>query len=65
MDAAQLSNLIGSATIEVWGDLPRDLQEAIFEIAARGNPGIRNELAVMLHERHPKTIHPPRPTANV
>jgi hypothetical protein len=65
MDTEQLSNLIGSATIEVWGDLPRDLQEAIFEIAARGNPEIRGALAVMLHERHPKTVHPPRPSVIV
>lgn len=29
---------LGGAVLEVWGDLPRDLQEAIFEIAMRNAP---------------------------
>jgi hypothetical protein len=60
---AKFSSLLGEATAQVWGDLPRDLQEAIFEIAVRLDPQIRTELATYLHEKHPKTQHPPRPTA--
>jgi hypothetical protein len=41
----------------VWGDLPRDLQEAIFELAARNAPEIRSDLAVYLHNHHSKTYH--------
>jgi hypothetical protein len=50
-------SLLGKATIEVWGDLPRDLQEAIFELAARNAPEMRSGLAAYLHDHHPKTDH--------
>jgi hypothetical protein len=63
MTDTTIVNLVGQATIEVWGDLPRDIQEAIFELAVRRNPTIRNELAIHLHDRHPRTQHPPSPTA--
>ena len=50
---------LGGAVLEVWGDLPRDLQEAIFEIAMRNAPEQRNELAKLLHDRHPRTEQSP------
>jgi hypothetical protein len=59
MSDARFTDLIGRATIDVWGDLPRDVQEAIFEITTRGKPEIRGDLAQYLHDRHPKTAHPP------
>jgi hypothetical protein len=55
--------LIGRTALELWGYFPRDVQELIFETAVRGNDGLRHELAVFLHERHPRTAHPPKPTA--
>jgi hypothetical protein len=59
MDAeSQFRNQLGAAVLEVWGDLPRDLQEAIFETAVRDAPDQRGELAKLLHERHPRTEHP-------
>jgi hypothetical protein len=61
----KFSDVLGRATAEIWGDLPRDLQEAIFEIATRGSPESRTELAQYLHKLHPKTVHPPRPSALV
>jgi hypothetical protein len=53
--------LLGRAAIEVWGDIPRDLQEALFETALRGRDDLRPALARLLHKRHPRTEHPPKP----
>jgi hypothetical protein len=54
-------NLLGQASIEIWGDMPRDVQEALFETAMRGRDGDREELARLLHDRHPRTQHPAKP----
>jgi hypothetical protein len=54
--------LLGQATSSVWGDISRDVQEAIFENAALNHPELRTALAEYLHRRHPKTLHPPQPT---
>jgi hypothetical protein len=53
--------LLGRAAMDVWGDMPRDIQEALFETAMKGRPAEREELARLLHERHPRTLHPARP----
>jgi hypothetical protein len=47
--------------MEVWGDIPRDIQEALFETAMRGREPDREELARLLHDRHPRTQHPAKP----
>jgi hypothetical protein len=49
--------LLGQAAIEVWGDMPREIQEALFEVAIRGRPELRSDLAKLLHDRHPRTDH--------
>ena len=54
--------LLGQATSSVWGDISRDVQEAIFENAALNHPELRTALAEYLHRRHPKTLHRPQPT---
>ena len=54
-------NLLGEAAIHVWGDMPRDVQEALFETAMKGRDGDREELARLLHDRHPRTQHPAKP----
>jgi hypothetical protein len=46
--------------MDVWGDMPRDIQEALFETAMKGQDAEREELARILHDRHPRTLHPPR-----
>ena len=56
-----LASLLGRAAMDVWGDMPRDIQEALFETAMKGRPTEREELARLLHERHPRTLHPARP----
>jgi hypothetical protein len=64
MDQNQFAALLGHAALKVWPDLPRDAQEKLF--AAAVNDGvIANALATYLHEHHPRTAHPPRPTALV
>lgn len=56
-----LASLLGRAAMDVWGDMPRDIQEALFETAMKGRFAEREELARLLHERHPRTLHPARP----
>jgi hypothetical protein len=53
--------LLGQAAIDVWGDMPRDIQEALFETAMRDRTELRPGLARLLHERHPRTEHPKKP----
>jgi hypothetical protein len=43
------------------GDLPRDIQEALFETAMKGHDAEREKLARLLHDRHPRTLHPAKP----
>ena len=60
-DEQRFALLLGEAAIAVWGDMPRDIQEALFETAMRNKAELRHDLAILLHERHPRTQHPPRP----
>jgi hypothetical protein len=61
MGQDEFALLLGDAAIASWGDLPRDAQEALFETAMRDRPELRHSLAIFLHERHPRTQHPPKP----
>ena len=38
-----------------------DLQERLFEDAG-GDEHLRYQLAIYLHDHHPRTAHPPKPT---
>jgi hypothetical protein len=58
----RLASLLGHAAIEVWGDMPRDIQEALFETAMKGRDTEREDLARLLHDRHPRTLHPAKPS---
>jgi len=53
--------LLGRAAMDVWGDMPRDIQEALFESAMKDHEAEREELARLLHNRHPRTMHPAKP----
>jgi hypothetical protein len=52
---------LGRAVVEVWGDLPRDVQETIFEAAvvaghrSERDESLREQLAEFLHRHHPRT----------
>jgi hypothetical protein len=61
MDENQFASLLGRAALKVWPDLPRDAQERLFA-AAVDDGVIANTLAEFLHDRHPRTAHPPKPT---
>lgn len=54
--------LLGRAAFALWPDLPRDVQENLFETAAAGDDIVRNHLASYLHDHHPRTAHPTSPT---
>jgi hypothetical protein len=41
--------------------MPRDIQEALFGTAMKGHDAEREELARLLHDRHPRTLQPRRP----
>jgi hypothetical protein len=60
--ANQLELLLGRAALQLWPDLPRDVQEKLFESAVPLDPELRNRLAIFLHDKHPRTAHPPRPS---
>ena len=61
MDENKFASLLGKAALKVWPHLPRDAQEQLFA-AAVDDGVIANSLATFLHERHPRTAHPPHPT---
>ncbi len=58
VDEERFALMLGRAALSVWGEMPRDIQEALFEIAIKGRPEDRDPLAKLLHERHPRTVHP-------
>jgi hypothetical protein len=59
--ASEFERLLGRAAFRLWSDLPRDVQENLFETAVPLDPVTRNRLAIFLHNHHPKTAHPPKP----
>jgi hypothetical protein len=58
----EFERLLGHAALRLWSELPREVQENLFETAVPLDPVIRNRLAIFLHDRHPRTAHPPKPT---
>jgi hypothetical protein len=62
-DTTRFAQVIGQAALRLWPDLPRDIQEKLFENALAGDEAFRHELALYLHDHHPRTAHPPKPTA--
>jgi hypothetical protein len=52
---------LGEAVIGVWAKLPQEVQELLFEQAVRAghhderDESLREQLAVFLHDRHPRT----------
>ena len=60
-DEERFAMLLGHAALAVWGDMPRDTQEALFETAMTRHDADREAFARLLHARHPRTLHPPKP----
>jgi hypothetical protein len=57
----RFTNLLGRAAMAVGGHMPRDIQEALFETAMKGHDDDREDLARLLHDHHPRTLHPAKP----
>jgi hypothetical protein len=62
-DTTRFAQLVGEAALRLWPDLPRDIQERLFEEAVAADEALRHEVALYLHDHHPRTAHPPKPTA--
>ena len=62
-DETQFTHITGKAALRLWPDLPRDVQERLFEEIVSGDENLRYRLALYLHDRHPRTAHPARPSA--
>ena len=58
----EFERLLGKAALALWPELKRDVQENLFETAVSGDDIIRNHLASYLHDHHPRTAHPAKPT---
>ena len=51
--------LLGEAAMAVWGDMPRDIQEALFETAMRDREDLRNvPTPTLVIAREGDDIHP-------
>jgi hypothetical protein len=62
-DGTQFTHILGKAALRLWPDLPRDVQERLFEEVVAGDDTLRHGLALYLHNRHPRTAHPVKPVA--
>jgi hypothetical protein len=47
-DEEEYERLLGKAALNVWGDMPRDVQEALFDNAMRDRADLRSDLARLL-----------------
>ena len=56
MPTDKLISALGEAVAAVWGRLPGDVQQAVFEAAiGSAGEGSREKLAIYLHDRHLRT----------
>jgi len=52
----QMSRALGEAVVRMWGHLPNALQSRLFaEAVTARDVKMRPQLAVFLHEKHPRT----------
>ena len=57
--ADRLTQALGEAVIRIWSNLPQDVQHLLFqEAVASQDESIRSQLAVFLHDKHPRTSDP-------
>ena len=57
--AEELTHALGEAVIRTWSHLPTGVQICLFQeaVTCRGE-SIRPQLALFLHEKHPRTSDP-------
>jgi hypothetical protein len=58
--ASEFERLLGQAALKLWPDLPRDVQELLFETAVPINPTIRNSLKRRSNQQYQKQSNPAR-----
>jgi hypothetical protein len=52
----KLFRALGQAVVKNWGQLPHDIQQHLFEAAVEPyDEFMRQQLAMFLHEKHPRT----------
>ena len=51
----QLSRALGEAVVRIWGLLPPEVQQHLFEEATSHGAETRSQLAMFLHDKHPRT----------
>jgi hypothetical protein len=52
----QLSRALGDAVLKLWGELPAGLQNRLFrEATTAQDVKLRPQLAILLHDKHPRT----------
>jgi hypothetical protein len=57
--AEQLTRALGEAVVRTWSHLPKEVQNCLFQEAVTSQgESIRPQLAVFLHEKHPRTSDP-------
>ena len=58
---SRFTQALGEAVVATWGELPREIQEKLFEKAVvcghhtERDESLREQLAEFLHDRHPRT----------
>jgi hypothetical protein len=66
MPTDELLPALGEAVAASWGNLPAEVQQALFEAAiGSAGEGSREKLAIYLHERHPRTPPSDKPEREV
>ena len=61
-DDQTFASLLGEAAMAVWGDMPRDIQEALFETAMREREDCAMASPVCCMSATPERSIPPSPT---
>jgi hypothetical protein len=52
----QVIGALGRAIVKLWSQLPHDVQQHLFEEAVRSeDKSVRQQVAVFLHHKHPRT----------
>ena len=55
----ELVRALGEAVVRTWSTLPQDVQHHLFEEAVTScGESVRSQLAVFLHDKHPRTWNP-------
>ncbi len=57
--AEQLIHALGEAVVRIWSELPQDAQQQLFDETTKSqDETMRTQLAVFLHDKHPRTSNP-------